>query len=227
MLTLLTATGCRPEAFALTERMMMRQTYAGPVRWLIVDDGEEAQPVTFQREGWDVEVIRPQPYWRAGQNTQARNLLVGLNHVDSSDRLLIIEDDDAYAADWLETCNEHLDRANLVGECRARYYNVPRRIARQLGNTSHASLCSTAMKGRAIEAFRRSCQVNPKFIDLHLWRSFRDVVLFEGGRVVGLKGMPGRGGIGMGHRNDFHGQPDKTGQILTQWLGAEMAGWYL
>ena len=225
MLTLLTATGCRPQAFALLERMMMRQTYAGPVRWLIVDDGEEAQPVTFKRDGWELEVLRPQPYWKAGQNTQARNLLVGLNHVDSEDRLLVIEDDDHYAADWLQTCHDHLDRASLVGERRAKYYNVSQRVGRQLGNMGHASLCSTAMRGGAIAAFRQSCQVNPKFIDLHLWRSYADRFLFDGSSVVGIKGMPGRGGIGMGHQKGFNGQRDLNGLLLRQWIGPD-ADWY-
>lgn len=74
MLTLLTATGARPQAWAICERLMMAQDYSGPVRWVIVDDGKEAQPVTFERDGWTLEVIRPAPYWRQGQNTQARNL---------------------------------------------------------------------------------------------------------------------------------------------------------
>lgn len=52
----------------------MAQDYKGPVRWVIVDDGKEAQPVTFQRDDWTLEVIRPTPFWRQGQNTQARNL---------------------------------------------------------------------------------------------------------------------------------------------------------
>ena len=51
MLTLLTATGARPEAWAICEQLMARQTYAGPVRWVIVDDGPVAQPVAFQRAG--------------------------------------------------------------------------------------------------------------------------------------------------------------------------------
>ena len=78
MLTLLTATGCRPEAWALCERWMARQTYAGTVRWVIVDDGPDEQPITFEREGWVLEVLRPTPRWRLGNNTQARNLSEGL-----------------------------------------------------------------------------------------------------------------------------------------------------
>lgn len=221
MLTLLTATGARPVAWAACERLMAQQDYAGPVRWLVVDDGPEPQPVTFQRAGWQLVVIRPSPLWRFGQNTQARNLLKGLAGVGPADRLVIIEDDDWYAPDWLTHVAAMLDRAELVGECRARYYNVALRRGRQLQNSQHASLCATAMRGRALEHFRRACTARPKFIDLELWRHCPSRHLFGGHRVVGIKGLPGRGGIGMGHRDDFNGVDDPTGALLREWVGAD------
>lgn len=226
MLTLLTATGCRPQAFALLERMMLRQTYDRPVRWIIVDDGEVPQPITFERAGWVLEVVRPTPFWRPGMNTQARNLLAGLDRVNPTDRLVVIEDDDWYAADWLEVCAIYLERASLVGETQARYYNVEHRTGRQLSNVGHSSLCSTAMRGSAITAFRQACQPGRQFIDLELWRKHRDALLFPGHRVVGIKGMPGRGGIGMGHKAGFRGQRDPNGVLLREWIGPD-ADWYL
>ena len=63
MLHLLTATGARPQAWAICERLMAAQDYAGPVTWIIVDDGPEPQPVTFERAGWRLVVIRPAPLW--------------------------------------------------------------------------------------------------------------------------------------------------------------------
>jgi hypothetical protein len=219
MLTLLTATGARPEAWARCERLMARQTYVGPVRWVIVDDGPEPQPVTFQRDGWALEVIRPTPHWQPGQNTQARNLRAGLARIGAGERVAIIEDDDHYTADWLETVAAELGRAELVGEPRARYYNIPRRIGRQLSNTHHASLCATAMRGRALALFRGVCQTGQTFLDIELWRRAPDKRLFPGHRVVGLKGLPGRGGIGMGHADGFSGTADPTGALLHEWVG--------
>ena len=198
---------------------MMRQTYAGPVRWIIVDDGPEAQPVTFSRDDWELVVIRPAPHWRPGRNTQARNLLAGLDAVAPDDHLVVIEDDDWYAPDWIQTVAGQMASAELVGEHRARYYNVALRRGRQLGNASHASLCSTAMRGSAIAGFRKACQRSEKFIDLDLWRRARSRRLFAGHRVVGIKGLPGRGGIGMGHRDDFRGQDDLDGALLREWIG--------
>lgn len=221
MLQLLTATGARPEAFALSERWMARQTYDGAVRWIIVDDGPEPQPVTFARPGWEMIAIRPEQLWQPGENTQARNLLLGLDAVDARHPLVIWEDDDYYAADWLTQCVSWLRRAELVGEARSRYYNVATRIARPLPNASHASLCCTAMRGGALKTFRRVCQTRARFIDLELWRTHGSRRLFGGHRVVGIKGLPGRLGIGVGHKAAFSGQSDPDGAILRQWIGED------
>lgn len=226
MLTLLTATGARPAAWAICERLMAAQDYAGPVRWVVVDDGADAQPIAFQRAGWAVEVVRPAPAWVPGQNTQARNLLAGLAVIGEDAHVAVIEDDDWYAADWLSQVAAALSRAELVGESRARYYNARLRLGRQLGNTAHASLCSTAVRGRALLALAAACRRAPKFIDLDLWAHARSRHLFDGHRVVGIKGLPGRGGIGMGHREDFKGQSDPTGALLGEWVGAD-ARYYL
>jgi hypothetical protein len=218
MLTLLTATGCRPLAWSLCERWMAAQDYADDVRWIVVDDGEEPLQVSPARAGWTVRVLRPRPYWKAGQNTQARNLLAGLEEAGTGP-LVVIEDDDWYAPTWLSVAAEALEHADLVGERRARYYNLALRRGRQLSNDKHASLCSTAMHGRAIASFRSACALRPKFIDLDLWARHRSRHLFDGHRVVGIKGLPGRTGIGMGHRNDFAGQSDPRGALLRDWLG--------
>lgn len=218
MLTLLTCTGARPEAFAICERLMAAQTYAGPVRWIVVDDGEEATPITFTREGWEVRVVRPLPRWQPGMNTQARNMRAGLAFVDMSAHLLVIEDDDYYAPSWLDRMSYELMFADLVGEPQARYYNIKTRHFRQLQNTLHSSLCSTALKGAAIQALFDACNKNDKFIDIKLWQSDKlKKRLVPSHDVVGIKGLPGRGGIGMGHQDSF-GAPDKIG-IFEQWLG--------
>lgn len=200
---------------------MAKQDFAGPVRWLIVDDGPEAQPITFERPGWTLQVLRPEPYWQPGQNTQARNLLAGLAELGADDRVVIIEDDDWYAADWLTTVDRELQHAELVGEHRARYYNVMLKRGRQLQNVHHASLCCTALRDGALDTLRQVCRASPKFIDMQLWKQHRSRRLFGGHRVVGIKGLPGRGGIGMGHQNTFRGEHDPAGALLHAWVGAD------
>lgn len=220
MLQLLTATGARPAAWALCERWMRAQDYRHPVRWVIVDDGPEPQPVSFTRPGWTLEVLRPEPFWAPGQNTQTRNLLAGLEAVDPSGGVVIIEDDDWYSPEWLTVAGQKLAFAELVGEICSRYYNVATRTGRQLQNRQHASLCSTALRGSAIETLRQACLSGAKFVDLRLWREFKGRRrLFDSRHVVGIKGLPGRTGIGVGHRETFTGVRDPSGRLLRSWIG--------
>lgn len=220
MLTLLTATGCRPKAWEICKQLILGQTYAGPVHWIIVDDGETPQLVNFKKDNWLVSVVRPTPFWSQGQNTQCRNLLEGLSMVMPNDRLVIVEDDDFYAPEYLSNVAEWLDKADLVGECMARYYNVPFARYRQLTNTQHASLCSTAMKGDAIKEFAKACESGDQFVDIRLWRNFLGSKMLKRTQtVVGIKGLPGRGGIGMGHKRDFAGTIDRDGSVLREWVG--------
>lgn len=217
MLTLLTATGARPQAWALCQQLMRMQDHAGPVRWVIVDDGACAQPISFERPGWTLEVIRPQPYWQPGNNTQARNLAAGLAVIGDDERVVVIEDDDAYAPGYLSAVAGWLDAAPLVGESHARYYHVGRQVWRDCGNHAHASLCSTAVRGEGLVALRQSVASNHTFIDIELWRAPIGKRLYRTAHVVGIKGLPGRGGIGAGHR--MNGARDRNGDKLRAWLG--------
>ena len=200
MLSILTPTGARPEAFAACVEMMQAQTYGGPVRWVIVDDGPEAMP-TPQIEGWEIQHIRPEPRWEPGWNTLARNILAGLDHCEG--RVVICEDDDQYAPWWIEKVNGWLDHADLVGECNSLYVVRGTGKRKLMGNRNHASLCSTALKGPAVGALRAACADDSRGIDLRLWRAFSGSKrLYEPHPrgVVGVKGWPGRPGIGVGHR---------------------------
>ena len=200
---------------------MAAQDYDGQVHWIVVDDGPQPQEITFRRDHWELEVVRPQPYWQPGENTQARNLLAGLDQVTDGAPLLIIEDDDHYAPSWLRMADNALGRAELVGETRARYYNVSDWRWREHNNTTHASLCATGLRGPALSFFRSCCVAQYRFIDLTLWRNYSGSKrLFASHLVTGIKGLPGRAGIGMGHRSSLHGStPDPTRARLRAWLG--------
>lgn len=217
MLTLLTATGCRPEAWAICAQLAANQDYQGPVRWVIVDDGPEPQP--YADCVWlDIEIIRPEPFWKPGQNTQARNLAAGLERIGDDEQVIIWEDDDYYASGYLSAVAEWLSGDNeLVGESHARYYNVATGKGKRNTNSGHASLCSTAMKGEALSYFRRCVEAADTFIDINLWRGFKGrKKLYQADYVVGIKGLPGRAGIGVGHRPHW-GEPMDP----RPWLGAD------
>ena len=202
---------------------MAAQDYLSAVRWIVVDDGPVPQEVTFSRSGWQVEVLRPQPYWQEGQNTQARNLCAAIDQVIPGAPVLIIEDDDHYALDWLSVAAAALEQHELVGETCMLYYNVPYRQWLQHRNTAHASLCATGVRGPALAALRAFCTPQIRYADLELWRGYAGrSLLFPGTRVTGIKGLPGRTGICQGHqRNYLRSQHDVEGKVLRERLGVD------
>lgn len=201
MITVLTPTGARPEAFAACIEQMRAQEYDGPVLWVVVDDGPDPFYVPKMPTNWHVECIRPSPLWKPGQNTLARNIREGLPRCN--EKVVIVEDDDAYAPWWLGACDERLNEADLIGESHSLYRHVVTRRETAMANDKHASLCSTAIKGSALDALRRSCEQGPKGIDMRLWKDFdgtKKLYRPEPRGVTGIKGWPGRPGIGVGHR---------------------------
>lgn len=211
-ISVLTPTGGRPEGLALLEGFLNRQTFRD-FEWIVVDDADP----TYQPQGPHVCYYRPPP--RPGENTQARNMAVALE-LACCDRVAIMEDDDWYHPEYLARINAWLDDADLVGESGSRYYNVRTRTYRLNGNNKHASLCSTACKGAARERLREIVTTSPKFIDIELWRSDlrKRLYPFEG-LSIGMKGLPGRGGIGIGHQRMKDTDPD--GRVLRGWIGAD------
>lgn len=224
MIQLITATGCRPEGFALCTHYMARQTYQGAVRWIIVDDGAEETPVTFQREGWDVEVIRPEPKWMPGENTQHRNLHLALDRIDDRYPVAIIEDDDWYSPEYLEVATNALAKAELVGQRSCWKYSLLNSRAKIWPNPKMSSLCASVFRDGAIRVFRELVAIRPKLIDMHLWRRVPGH-LFEGRHSVGIKGVPGRTGIDSGHQHGFGDIADPEGSLLRQWIGSDAAAY--
>lgn len=229
-LTILTPTGGRPEAFSLLEKLVARQTYVGELQWLIADDCDPPTPCTLGQT-----IVRPTPLWSPGDNTQCRNLMALLPLVRHP-KILILEDDDYIAPRYLERMSQYLDSAPLVGEVNAHYYNVATRTYRVIHNLRHASLCQTALRVEVLPALASICQRGVPWIDLELWRSWRgDCELVPPPSsdgiplCVGIKGMPGRAGIGIGHQDRFPGTSDQDGSVLRGWIGQDAdlyAGYY-
>lgn len=214
-ITIITPTGGRPQAFALLARWVARQTYRGSIQWLCVDDVSPAMPCPP-----GVQVIYPTPLWEPGQNTQARNLLAALPHV-RHDRIAILEDDDWISPSYLETLAARLEQAPLVGEQRARYYNVGTREYHIYSNLKHSSLGQTGFRREMLPAFEEILKAGAKFLDIELFRRHRGALFPPSGIHVGMKGMPGRPGIGTGHRPHAGWANDKDLVTLDLWIGED------
>jgi hypothetical protein len=213
---------------------MRRQTYKGSVTWIIVDD---ANPRTTDnvkedfRPDWTIQKIHPQPFWMPGQNTQARNIIAGVNFIkahytrDLVKAIFIIEDDDYYKPVYLESMFLRMGDRWAIGEVRTIYYNVQYRKYITNPNTGHSSLFQTALSWDGIPALESSFR--DKFIDAKFWTIVHNKHLFSADNLaVGMKGMPGRGGIGAGHSRAMNMHPDIEMRYLTRLIGKEDARLY-
>lgn len=212
---------------ALLSEYLEAQTYDGPAKWLVVDDCDPASHVPTTR--FDTEVIRPDWSWRPGMNTQSRSMARLLRDVPRDASVVVLEDDDAYLPGHLDAMVAALEHHDLVGEREARYYNVATRRWKSMRGLRHSSLAATACRGEALKLLKSICENGrQRFIDLRLWKTYSGTKqLLDTANVVGIKGLPGRPGIGAGHRagrNPF-GRPDDTGK-LAEWIGEERARAY-
>lgn len=234
-LQILTPTGARPEAISLCEEWMTAQTYTGQVHWVIVDDGAEAQGlpnITNRRTNWSLSYIRAKPYWEPGQNTQARNILKGLEYVNFDHPVVFIEDDDWYHPDWLTACAEASQEAELTGEGGRALYHVGNRtwqLRPTVFDPPGAVLGASTLRGPALDHLASLCRThidhpNPK-LDLRLWNGFKGskhVFYSDLLGPVGIKGMPGRPGVMGSHRAKLV-NADPDGHVLRSWVGDDAA----
>ncbi|HNR91511.1 MAG TPA: glycosyltransferase family A protein [Dokdonella sp.] len=221
MLQVLTTTGCRPEAFALCARWMARQTFRGQVRWIVVDDGEEPTPMPAELpENWCIDVVRPMPFWREGDRTQPRNFVAGLDAALQAP-VVVVEDDDWYAADYLETCAARLREHDLVGVGPQRWANVRlQRVGAYRAAWPWTS--SMAFNGRVIEHLRAIAASREAYVDRDGWELYAGRKrYFPDGRVVGIKGLPGRGGYMPCHHQP-QGSRDPGLRMLERWIGSDV-----
>lgn len=221
-ISLITPTSDRPAAFRLCERWMRGALERLPgvdVEWIVADDGRVPVECTLgQRHLRLPPASRPAASFR-------RNLQAALQQAARS-KIVFIEDDDWYAPNYLVRMSEWLDGpARIVGEARAKYYNIRTRRYLRCHNRAHASLCQTgiarSLVPHLIGLLRRR---STAFVDIELWRwsaaaRIPRLLWPNTQHSVGIKGLPGKQGIGIGHRLDRHCAVDDEGRVLRHWLG--------
>lgn len=200
-ISLITATGGRQEAFHLLEGYISRQKFKGSIQWIVVDD---CIPRTITTMGQ--ECFYPPWIWHTGDNTQAANMILALDHV-RCDKVLIIEDDEYYGPEYVDTMSYLLDSFSMVGEGLAQYYNVIHRRYHRFKNHQHACFARTGFtKDRLLllkETLYNYMITGWNRIDVNMWlRAGEDKLIFVPNDPisVGIKGMPGRAGINGQHK---------------------------
>jgi hypothetical protein len=227
MITAITPTGDRLEAFELTRKWIFSQTVK-PDQWLVIDDGETPLPVLLRE---DLEYIRREPKANEG-HTLTLNMKAVLPYI-KGDIILIIEDDDWYGPTYIDTMSKYLKTYDLVGESHARYYHLPMMKCRRIGNDTHASFCQTGFTKKILPIFEKCLEGNP-YIDMRLWLSVKDnkYLITDINDTLKLhcsmKGLKGRKGIGSGHdKNAGYYQLDSGLGNLIAWVGEKNAHIYM
>lgn len=222
MITLITATGARPECFKLCEDYMRRQTeLAHAIQWLVVDDAVPPAAITMGQE-----YIRGPKIWQPGYNTQRLNLDAAISKV-RGDYVFVIEDDDWYAPNYLESMIALLQTYDVVGEAEATYYHIKHGCYKEMLNYKHASLCSTGFKRSVLPLFEEAVNSGEIYIDITFWDLIRGrhvkhaLLCGTTPNVVGLKGLPGRAGIGVGHKPEGFVSDTANHSKLQQLIGED------
>jgi glycosyltransferase involved in cell wall biosynthesis len=219
-LSVITCTADRPWAIKQAETLMKRQTRQ-PDEWVVADDG------TFPAQLTCNQIHVTQPRNISGPVSLANNMLAALSVV-TGDIIVVVEDDDWYHPAYLETCAKRLQTTGATGDRILRYYHVPQRIYITMNNRGSA-LAQTSLRREYLPFMQKAAMAaltkEDYNIDSRFWSTLAssDYTLHNDGQVIGMKGLPGRQGLGIGHRPN-HKRPwrnDPTGKMLRHWLGEE------
>lgn len=214
MIALLTPTGGRKQQLHFLYQYMSKQTFQGDVVWILIDDVAPSSidfiPDSF-RPNWTIIKVRPSPCWCLNSYpTIRRNLREGFDSLSTFkiDMLLFIEDDDWYHPSYIQEMWDRSVGFDIIGQRNTMYYNVVNKSSKICPNVNHSSLFQTGVKSEFFPMLHDILKKSPRkerryFIDLEIWKSRVRKNLFSvNGDLLslGIKGMPGRNGIGSGHK---------------------------
>lgn len=219
LVTLITPTGARAEAFALCELYMKRQTYKGQIQWLVIDDCKPETKCNLNQEYY-----RGPRDWQPGLNTQRFNMELALEKV-KGDIIFPIEDDEYYAPNYIETMVEFLKHVSIAGISRARYYHVKIPGYKLLPNEKHAALSQTALRKDCLHLLKGAVNSGEFYFDGQLWHKARQIqkrslLIANTNLSIGIKGLPGRTGLTPGHKEKDY-LYDANHAMLSSWIGAD------
>lgn len=223
-ITLITPTGDRPLAFALCQRWIKNQTLQAD-QWIVVDDGKvPMKPIV------PMEYIRREPLPSDPKFTLIKNLKVAVPHIRGN-KIIIIEDDEYYAPNYVKTMAAKLNQHEMVGIGDSKYYHLSSGSNMIIGNKWHASLAQTAFRSSFLPEFKKHLNPANDFLDMRLWKDLRGggrgFIFFDKNKplYVGIKGLPGRPGIGVGHDPyvKFYRRfpQDVSRRVLKKWIPIE------
>lgn len=228
-----TATADQPIGMKLLESYLKRQTLFGRLLWIVSDDGDEPCHLKDTAPPWCMYIRRKRETDIEPAESMRQNMETILRVIPRGARYIAwFEHDDWYRKDHLEKSIEELDRSNseATGDPWQRYYCVRRRIWALYRNKG-SCFCQTVHRpsllkyvDEAIELSRKNKSIGG---DFRFWK----LIAKEGPEVyslqdfqtvVGIKGLPGRRGLGVGHQDGFSGESDPNMIQLQHWIGMDV-----
>lgn len=225
-LSVITPTADQPTGIALAERWMQHQTLQ-PDEWIVADDGTEKA----QLSQGQTHLYRVREY--EGGASLAANILAALEHA-TGDVIAIWEHDDYYHPNHLQLCVDKLtNRSGATGASVLRYFNVRHRMWVVMQNVGSA-LCNTALTKDYVPHLKQEAEqllLSGRYnLDGLFWAKlhYKNKFLHKIPTVIGIKGLPGRPGLGLGHRVDRNRrwQNDPNGEVLKDWLGEDAEAYF-
>ena len=214
-ITAITATGDRTIAFELSKKWMSQQTVK-PTQWIIVDDGK----IPMQNIPKNATYVRRDPQNSDPEHTLILNLKEAFPLVNG-DKIIMWEDDEYYAPKYIETMLKHLDNYEVVGIIHSKYYHLSSGKYFLNPNIKHSSLAQTVFKSSFLSKIYPILKGDP-YLDMRIWKIAENGYLFDDGEddplYVGMKGLPGRIGVGCGHKNGNWYKEDHEHNILKKWI---------
>lgn len=224
--SVITPTGDRPQAFELSRKWMEHQTIK-PIRWIIVDDGKV--PMELQNPKEYEYYVRREPTEQDPKHTLTLNIKESLPFLQG-DKVIFWEDDEYYAPAYLERMVSKLNPHLIVGIGCAIYYHIYTGGYMILGNMKHCSLAETAFHISILPLIEECIDkgMQKDWLDCNIWREVQrkknstHPLIFQDDKeplFVGIKGMPGRFGIGIGHQTkSYKLHDDKKRTVLKSWI---------
>lgn len=220
IITVITPTGDRPLAFALCQNWIRKQTLQ-PDQWIVVDDGKIPLNPTIL-----MQYVRRDPQPDDPKYTLLLNLKKAIPLIKNNE-IIIMEDDEYYAPEYIEEMAHRLNQHEVTGIGKSRYYHLPSGGYFRIKNMTHASLAQTAFRSSFLPDFQELLENSDVYLDFNIWtkankdgRGFIFVDSNDSPLYVGIKGLPGRTGIGKGHDPMLYRKypHDITREALKRWI---------
>jgi hypothetical protein len=195
----------------------MKHQTVKPDQWIVVDDGKIPLTPTYA-----MQYVRREPRPEDPNNTMVLNMRTALPLI-TGDKVLIIEDDEYYAPGYVAALSSQLDQHEVAGIGMSRYYHLPSGGNFIIGNMHHASLAQTGFRKSFIPRVRKILDMDKSYVDFYIWDQARQMntggIFTDAANplYVGMKGLPGRAGIGRGHDPRIYRFQDPDRKVIRQW----------